>query len=66
VFRRSRSPFETARIKLQGLDSNARYVFTNLDDGDTHEVSGTELLERGVEVRLNQAPGSALLSYKRM
>ncbi|HEX4487854.1 MAG TPA: GH36 C-terminal domain-containing protein, partial [Terriglobales bacterium] len=65
IFRRSRSPYETARIKLQGLNPGARYVFTNLDETGEHELSGKELMEQGLEVQMKSAPASALLSYKR-
>ena len=64
VFRRSHSPYETGRFKLQGLDANARYSVTNLDTAGSQEFSGQELQERGIEVNLKLAPDSALLTYK--
>jgi alpha-galactosidase len=65
IFRRSRSPYEMARIKLQGLDAGARYSFENLDESGTRELSGKELMEQGIEVQLKSAPASALLTYKK-
>ena len=65
VFRRSHSAGETARFKLQGLDAAARYRVTNLDVSGSQEMSGQELMERGLEIRLDRAPDSALLSYRR-
>jgi alpha-galactosidase len=66
IFRRSHSPCEVARFKLQGLDPMAHYSVQNLDGSGSQEFSGHELIEKGLEVRLSQAPGSALLKYKRV
>ena len=66
VFRRSHSACETARFKLQGLDAAARYTVNNLDVSGSQDFSGQELMERGLEVQLDHAPGSALVSYKRV
>jgi len=66
VFRRSHSPYETARIRLEGLDESAQYTFENLDDSTAHEFSGKSLMDGGIEVHLKRAPDSALLTYKRV
>ena len=66
VFRRSRSPYETARFKLQGLDAAARYTVTNLDISGTREFSGQELMTQGLEVRPKHAPESAIVVYRRL
>jgi alpha-galactosidase len=66
VFRRSRSSYETARFKLQGLDPSARYVVTNLDVAGSQEFSGQDLIDRGLEIQLTHAPESALVTYKRV
>jgi alpha-galactosidase len=66
VFRRSRSPYETARIRLQGLDPAARYSFATLDISGTQEASGRQLMEVGMDLQLKHAPDSALLIYKRI
>ncbi len=65
VFRHSRSPYQTARIKLQGLDPGAHYTFVNLDHDGRRTLSGKELMDKGIEVQLDSAPDSALLSYKK-
>jgi alpha-galactosidase len=65
VFRRSRSPYETARFKLQGLNPAAQYSVVSLDDAVSRELSGKELMESGIEVQLKHSPASALLTYKR-
>jgi alpha-galactosidase len=66
VFRRSRSSYETARFKLQGLDPAARYTVTNLDLVGSREISGQELMGQGLEIQLQRAPESALVTYKRV
>jgi alpha-galactosidase len=66
VFRRSHSPYETARIRLEGLDASAQYTLANLDDSAAHEFSGKVLMDEGIEVQLKQTPDSALLTYKRV
>jgi alpha-galactosidase len=66
VFRRSQSACETASFKLQGLDPAARYTVNNLDTSGSQEFSGQELMNRGLEVRLDHAPQSALFSYRRV
>jgi alpha-galactosidase len=65
AFRRSRSGYETARFKLQGLDPAAHYSVTNLDVTGSREFSGQELMDQGLEIHLKQAPQSALITYKR-
>ncbi len=65
VFRRSHSSYEASRFKLQGLDPAARYTVNNLDVSGSHEFSGQELMDQGLEIQLKRAPDSALLTYKR-
>jgi alpha-galactosidase len=66
IFRRSHSPYETARFKLQGLEPEAKYSVSNLDDLTHRDLSGKELMDQGIEIRLQHSPDSALLSYKRV
>jgi alpha-galactosidase len=64
VFRREESPFETARLKLRGLDPKARYVVTNADTNGESTFTGAELLEHGLPVSLSAKPGALMLLYK--
>jgi alpha-galactosidase len=66
VFRRSRSPYDTAHIRLEGLDPNAHYHLANLDTSVTTDAPGKELMEDGIELQLKHAPDSALVTYKRI
>ncbi|HOX58401.1 MAG TPA: alpha-galactosidase [Candidatus Paceibacterota bacterium] len=63
AFRRDHSVYESARFKLRGLQPDARYRIVNLDSPDTKEMSGAELLEKGLPVSIAARPGSAILTY---
>jgi alpha-galactosidase len=65
AFRRPESIYEMIRPKLRGLDPNATYTITNMDVPGTTELSGRELLERGLPVSINEQPGSAVITYKK-
>lgn len=66
VFRRHESFYESARLKLRGLDPQARYSVTNLSMAVGTEVSGRDLLENGLSVGLAEKPAAAVVSYKRL
>jgi alpha-galactosidase len=66
VFRRDQSIYESARLRLQGLDANARYQVTNLDAPEPKEMTGGELMEKGLLVMLPDQPGSAVVTYKKV
>ena len=66
VFRRPESPVTAADFKLRGLDAAARYSITNLDVPNSTEMTGRELMEKGVHVVLEKQPDSVIISYKRV
>ena len=64
VFRRAGSNYESARFRLQNLDPTANYVVTDLDQpAAPQELSGRELLERGLLVNVPERPSARLLTY---
>jgi len=65
AFRRQHSPFRQLESPLRGLDADARYEWRSLDSGMTTQVSGRDLLEKGVCIEIADKPGSALFTYKR-
>ena len=65
AFRRNESLYESARLKLYGLEPNTAYALTSLDLGDTTEATGRELMERGLLIVMKDRPGSAILRYKK-
>lgn len=66
AFRRSGSPYESARFKLQGLDPKAKYRITNFDARGSSTVTGRELVEKGLLVNLATRPSAALIVYRRL
>jgi len=66
AFRRADCIYESARLRLRGLEPDARYAVSNLDSGQTDTLLGHELMSKGFLVTLADQPGSALLSYTRM
>jgi len=65
VFRREDSPFESARLKLRGLDPKARYIVTNPDSAGETAFMGAELIEHGVPISIATKPGALLLIYRK-
>jgi len=66
AFRRADSIYESARLKLQGLDPDARYRITDLDVQGGKEMTGRELMEKGVSVAIPMQPGAVVIIYKRV
>lgn len=66
VFRRANSIYESARVKLRGLDARARYAVTDLDKPEgTQEFTGAELAERGLLVTTPGQPSALALTYRK-
>jgi alpha-galactosidase len=65
MFRRAESPYESARVKLRGLDADAVYAFTNVDMPGTTEISGREVMEKGIQIPIEKRPGAAVILYKK-
>ena len=66
VFRRTESIYESARLRLRGLDPAARYGITNLDEGKEKTFRGEELLKQGLPIQIGEQPGSALIKYRKL
>lgn len=66
AFRRTESVYETARLRLQGLDPDATYRVKDLDKESSMELPGRELLEKGLAVTLTDRPDAAVLTYERV
>jgi alpha-galactosidase len=67
AFRRDKSYYESARIRLQGLDPSARYSVANLDTPDArHEFAGRDLIEDGLPVQITARPAAAVISYRKV
>jgi hypothetical protein len=53
------------RVKLHGLDPNAAYVLTNLDRPGAKEMTGRELLDKGLSIVAENQPEAPIITYKR-
>ncbi|HNR97730.1 MAG TPA: alpha-galactosidase [Planctomycetota bacterium] len=66
AFRREGSIYESARLRLHGLDSASEYALTDLDSGATRRASGRELLESGLLVEARDRPCARVIFYARL
>lgn len=67
VFRRANSMYESARVKLRGLDHKARYAVTDIDNPvGKQEFTGAELAERGLLVVAPNQPVAMVMTYRKM
>ena len=65
AFRREESPYESARLHLHELVPEARYLLKDMDTGTSREVTGRELMEDGLIVRIAEKPCASIITYKR-
>jgi alpha-galactosidase len=65
AFRGANSPWDSARVRLHGIDESARYLLENTDVSGTTVVSGRELAG-GVDIRLEDPESSAVVFYTRL
>ena len=64
-FRRSQSPYEQVDVDLHGLEPNALYEVTFVDSGRKQTFSGVALSHQ-FGLSINAAPGSILLTYRKV
>ena len=62
AFRRPCCPYLSARLRLSSLDPKSRYKLKFEDSGNVETVSGKALGD-GIEVTIDDAPGSLLITY---
>jgi hypothetical protein len=65
AFRRTESVYETIRVRLRGLEPEARYELTNLDAAGSRKTTGRELMEKGLPIAITDQPGSVVFVYRR-
>jgi alpha-galactosidase len=66
AFRRHDSFYQAARLKLRGLEPEARYRVANFDTAAEQVMSGRELLDKGLPVAISEQPGAANFSYRKV
>jgi alpha-galactosidase len=65
AFRRLWCDDESQPFKLRGLNEDALYLLKNLDTGAEERLDGRKLMTDGLEVKIDQRPSSALITYSR-
>lgn len=65
MFRRIDSRYSEGTFPLRGLDPEATYEFTDVDSGKKERAAGRELMEKGLEIEIEKAPGAVILSYQK-
>jgi len=65
VLKRQFSNYRQASFPLTALREDAVYEITNLDSGENKTLTGSELIDKGLEASLLNQPDSALLRYRR-
>jgi len=66
AFLRPLCDYKCAQFRLRGLDPAARYRVSRLDTPASTEISGQELLEKGLTITITDRPGTALIKYRKL
>jgi alpha-galactosidase len=66
AFRRDESPTASMSFRLLGLETAALYEVRDLDAGIPQIVSGKELVEKGLIVKIKDKPGAVILAYSKV
>ncbi|MBN2290988.1 MAG: alpha-galactosidase, partial [Pirellulales bacterium] len=65
AFRRPGSVYESARLKLHGLNPEAKYTLMNLDSPEKTKATGRQLMEEGLLIIAKQCPSAPIVIYQR-
>ena len=66
AFRRTNSYTLTAEFSLRGLNPTTRYKIMDLDGNNEQIRIGSELMEKGLPITINNCPGATVIIYKKM
>ncbi len=66
AFRRQASPFSRWEAAARALDADADYELTSWDGQAGRLLSGKALMDGGLVVTVDEKPGSALFTYRRL
>ena len=64
AFRRDESDYEAVCVKLHGLEPTPVYTLTDLDQPGATELTGRELLEKGLSVAIPDRRGAMIITYR--
>ncbi len=63
AFRRDKSVFNSATFRLHHLKENRSYTVEDLDSLKKLQISGKDLVEKGIPIAIHAAPGAIILKY---
>lgn len=66
AFRREKSVSKSSRLNLNGLDTDSHYMVKNMDAPGAEEITGSELMEKGLDVYIKDCPGAAIITYRKI
>lgn len=66
AFRHSESIYDSIRVRLYGLDENARYLVKDVDGAFSKIVSGSELMQKGLRISSEEIPQAFIVTYKKV
>jgi alpha-galactosidase len=66
AFRRRHGDDSSQTLLLKGLDPAAQYDLKNLDVEGSTQMSGADLMDKGLTIQIQDKPGSAVVVYKKM
>jgi alpha-galactosidase len=66
AFRRPGSPYESARLRLFGLDSQATYRVHDIDAIGELRLPRRELLDKGLPISITHQPGAVIVLYEQV
>ncbi len=63
IFKREKSPYDSASFTLGNIFENKTYVFTDADSNEKYTITGKELIENGFNVTIKQKRKAKLYFY---
>jgi alpha-galactosidase len=66
VFRHAMCPDASNRLRLRGLQPEARYRLTDIDTQAAQEMTGKQLMDEGCPVMLPDRPSAKVIRYQRI
>src|SRR5262249_18408075 len=64
AFRRATCPDATMRLRLRGLNPNARYTLREIGGRRLGSMSGRRLMAKGMPVTIQEQPGATVILYR--
>jgi len=66
AFRRAESPMTTASFQLQDLESTGVYTFECADGGQPLQITGHDLMTKGLPIVIDSPRSSRLLFFRKL